>query len=96
MKEFKNLCAPAKIYLVFTLFLCVMALMHDAPFLSVGIKVIFALMWTYILSWLCKKGFSTISWFLVLLPFIVIFLGMLGITHMTNKAQQRQRQRQRQ
>ena len=95
MKELKNLCAPAKIYLVVTLFFCVMALMHDVPFLAVGIKVVFTLMWTCILSWLCKKGYATISWVLVLLPFIVILLGMLGITHMANK-QQRQQRRQHQ
>jgi hypothetical protein len=96
MKGIKNLCAPAKIYLVVTLFFCIMALMRDAPFMAVGIKVVFALIWTCILSWLCKKGLSAISWILILLPFIVIFLGMLGITHMANKEQRRQRQYQRQ
>ena len=85
MKEFKNLCTPAKIYLVVTLFLCVMSLMNDAPVLAVALKVVFAVIWTCILSWLCKKGLSAISWILILLPFIVIFLGMLGITHMANK-----------
>ena len=96
MKELKNLCAPAKIYLVVTLFFCVMALMHDVPFLAVGVKVVFTLIWTRILSWLCKKGYATISWVLVLLPFIVILLGMLGITHMANKQQQQQQQQQHQ
>ena len=94
MNEFKKLCSPAKIYLVVSLFACVMALMHDAPFMMVGIKVVFALIWTCILSWLCKKGFASISWVLILLPFIVIFLGMLGITHMANKEQRRQKQMQ--
>jgi hypothetical protein len=94
MKGIKNLCAPAKIYLVVTLFFCVMALMHDAPFLAVGIKVVFAFIWTYLLGWLCKKGLSAISWILILLPFIVIFLGMLGITHMANKEQRKQHRQQ--
>ena len=85
MKGIKNLCAPAKIYLVVSLFACVMALMHDAPFMMVGIKVVFALIWTCILSWLCKKGFASVSWFLILLPFIAIFLGMIGIIRTANK-----------
>jgi len=96
MKEFKNLCTPAKIYLVVTLFLCVMSLMHDAPVLAVALKVVFAVIWTCILSWLCKKGLSTISWILVLLPFIVILLGILGLTHMENNGQQQQQRQQRQ
>jgi hypothetical protein len=96
MKGIKNLCAPAKIYLVVTLIFCVMALMRDAPFMAVGTKVVFALIWTYILSWLCKKGLSAISWILILLPFIIIFLGMLGITHMANKERHRQQQQLRQ
>jgi hypothetical protein len=94
MKGINKLCTPAKIYLVVSLFACVMALMHDAPFMMVGMKVVFALIWTCILSWLCKKGLTAISWVLILLPFIAIFLGMLGITHMANKAQRRQKQPQ--
>jgi predicted PurR-regulated permease PerM len=96
MKEFKNLCTPAKIYLVVTLFLCVMSLMHDAPVLAVAIKVVFAVIWTCILSWLCKKGLSTISWILVLFPFIVILLGILGMINMENNGQQQQQQQRQQ
>ena len=96
MKEFKNLCTPAKIYLVVTLFLCVMSLMNDAPVLAVALKVVFAVIWTCILSWLCKKGLSTISWILVLFPFIFILLGILGMIHMENNGQQQQYQQQRQ
>jgi F0F1-type ATP synthase assembly protein I len=42
-------------------------------------KLIFAFLWAYILGWLCSKGYKSISWFLVLLPFIMIFLVSFGI-----------------
>ena len=34
---------------------------------------------------LCKKGFKTLSWFLVLLPYIIIALAMLNIFRMSNE-----------
>jgi hypothetical protein len=41
--------------------------------------MLFAFVWTFLLGWLCNKGFKTLSWVLVLLPYIFIALGMLGI-----------------
>jgi hypothetical protein len=37
-------------------------------------KILFGGIWTYLLTWLCKKGYKSVSWFLVLLPFIMIAL----------------------
>ena len=42
-------------------------------------KFIYVLFWTYILNLICKDGHKEISWFLVLLPFLLLFviLGMM-------------------
>lgn len=40
------------------------------------IKVIYILFWTWILNLMCKDGHSGIAWFLVLLPFIMLFVIM--------------------
>ena len=56
--EFKELCTPAKIYLVLAVIACIMALYHHVGVVSVLVKLIFAFIWTYILAWLCKKGYS--------------------------------------
>jgi len=37
-------------------------------------KIIYILFWTWILNLMCKDGKSGIAWFLVLVPFILIFL----------------------
>jgi hypothetical protein len=42
------------------------------------IKIIYVLLWTYILQFLCRKGYSTISWLMVLLPFIGMFI-LIGL-----------------
>lgn len=38
------------------------------------LKVIYVLFWTWILNLICGAGYSGVSWFLVLLPFILLFL----------------------
>jgi hypothetical protein len=42
------------------------------------VKLIYILFWTWILNLICKDGYSTISWFLVLFPFVLSFV-LLGI-----------------
>jgi len=39
-----------------------------------GIKIVYILFWTWILNLMCKDGYSNIAWFLVLLPFILMFI----------------------
>lgn len=37
-------------------------------------KIIYVLIWTYLLNLLCKKGYKTISWVILLLPLIGMFI----------------------
>lgn len=45
------------------------------------VKLIYILFWTWILNLMCKDGHSEISWFLVLLPWILmfVFIGLVMI-----------------
>jgi len=42
------------------------------------VKLIYILFWTYVLNLICKDGHTTLSWLLVLLPWILLFV-MIGI-----------------
>jgi hypothetical protein len=42
------------------------------------VKLMYVLFWTYILNLICKDGHTTLSWLLVLLPWILLFV-MIGI-----------------
>lgn len=42
------------------------------------IKLIYILFWTWILNLICKDGHTSISWLLVLLPWILLFV-MMGL-----------------
>jgi len=80
---FKRLCTPAQIYLVIAVFASIVGLFSGFPFMLVFWKLLFALVWTYILAWLCKKGFKLLSWFLVLLPYIIMLLAFFKLYRVT-------------
>lgn len=88
MKDFDNLCTPAKIYFAIAVIGTLFALFNHVPLFMAFTKLVFAFIWTFILSWLCKKGYTSISWFLVLLPYIIIFLAMLNIYHVSQEHKQ--------
>jgi hypothetical protein len=78
-KTFTELCTPAKIYFSLAILSILLGLFNGFHIVAILTKLFFALLWTYILSWLCKMGFKNLSWFLVLLPFLFIFLVFFGI-----------------
>jgi hypothetical protein len=82
--DFDKLCTPAKIYFGLSVLSCIIMLFNRMSILVIFSKLIFAFLWAFILGWLCSKGYKAISWFLVLLPFIMIFLVSFGImTHIS-------------
>ncbi len=76
--DFSKFCTPAKIYLALAIFGSLMALFNRMPTMTVFFNLLFAFIWAYVLAWLCRKGLKAVSWFLVLLPFIVVFFNMVG------------------
>jgi hypothetical protein len=38
------------------------------------IKILYVLFWTWVLNLICRAGYTTVSWFLVLFPFILFFI----------------------
>ena len=96
LKDFKNLCTPAHLYLVLSVAglivmmfqnagntnsYCVGAYECPVPNTSVIFisKTIYVLFWTFVLNSICKAGYKNVSWFLLLIPFILmaILIGLL-------------------
>lgn len=50
-----------------------------STFIIFVIKFVIILFWTWILNLICNSGHSGIAWFLVLLPFILLFLIVLMV-----------------
>ena len=38
------------------------------------LNAIYILFWSFVLDLMCKAGYSSLSWFVVLLPFILLFV----------------------
>jgi hypothetical protein len=86
MNAFTDLCTPAKIYLILAITGLVSSLFNKFNLVGFGFGIIFMTMWTFILNWICNKGYTVISWFLVVLPLMSAFVLMgMYINHLSNK-----------
>lgn len=53
-------------------------------------KIAYVLFWTWILNLMCKDGHSNIAWFLVILPFVLLFV-ILGLIMLSSDKKPRRR-----
>ena len=51
----------------------------SSTFIIFMIKILVVLIWTWILNLICKAGVPTLSWFLVLLPFLIMFIALAAL-----------------
>ena len=95
VKDFRNLCTPAFVYLVINVIIfisiavqnfgnstqyCVGQYKCQVPntLMMFVFKAVYILFWTFVLNSICKAGHKEVSWFLVLLPIILLFV-ILGL-----------------
>ena len=69
--DFSRFCTPAQLYLILAGISLLTAFFNNFQVITLVVNGIFVLIWGWILNWLCSKGLKTISWILVLLPFIL-------------------------
>ena len=73
--NFSKYCTPALIYLVISVITLVIGAFNQFNILSFIINGIFILLWSWFLNFLCSKGFTIVSWILVVLPILAsVFL----------------------
>jgi F0F1-type ATP synthase assembly protein I len=91
-----ELCTPAQIYFVISIITLILAVIKQFKFSTIMMKLVTIAVWTWFLNFLCSKGYKSVSWFLVLLPFIVMALGFIMImdTAAARAPQQRHPQQQ--
>lgn len=64
------LCTPALVHLVLSI-LGVIVLVFQKAFDGLIWNILFSLVWLWFLTILCNRGYVTLAWVLVLLPFII-------------------------
>ena len=80
-KLFFDLCQPAQLYLLLALLSSIFAIFSRyVKLYQIFLKLLFAIIWTLFLNFLCSKGYGQIAWVLVLLPYILIFILVLSLT----------------
>jgi len=91
---FKKTCSPAQLYFVLGLIAILASLKINVHINSIIINSCLLLLWTYLLNVFCNWGWSGLSWFLVLFPYILlllaIFLLPLVLTKQIKKVEKRQ------
>ncbi len=86
IQDFKNLCAPAIVYLILVVVGILGQIMGGIATISNTIvTIIIAGLWTWLLNFICKSGYTVVSWILVFLPIILyIVLIVFLIKFMSN------------
>ena len=88
LKDFRQLCTPAKVYFAIAVIASIIALVNRFPMMLVIWRLMFAFVWTIVLGYICKKGYKTLAWALVALPYVVLLLEMFRIYNLTEPTRQ--------
>ena len=73
MSLFNTLCTPAKLYLILLVPVYISLVYNKTSVWNILASLIWAPIWTYVLNWLCSKGYSVVSWFFVFIPLAASF-----------------------
>jgi hypothetical protein len=62
-----SLCNPAFIYLVIAIIFLLITIVKSFNMIGTIITLLFMLLWTWVLNYLCINGYSTIAWILLII-----------------------------
>lgn len=94
-RTYNSLCKPAQFYLIISMVGYVFMIFqnlnskstftlgtyqcsHENPSYILLVNAIYIMVWTWVLNMICKIN-PNISWVIVLLPFVILFLAMMMI-----------------
>ena len=88
-----TLCNPAMLYLILSIIVILMGFSAQVQVGVFVVKLLWMVVWVYLLNLLCSKGYTTVSWVLVLLPFILIAFMALMMLEVTRRLGHRAHER---
>lgn len=83
--DFLSDCTPAKLYAILAIFSIVGTIFSGISMFQILGSVIGSAIWLFLLNWLCGKGFTWLSWFLVLFPFIILIGALIAMIFIVTK-----------
>jgi len=72
-----NLCTPAFVHFVIGIITLLLAIGYGMGMFAIIADIILILIGTWFLNYLCTKDLKGLSWFLVILPFLFLFVSLL-------------------
>ena len=79
-----KLCTPAYLYFVVSIITLIIGAFMNFNLSSFLMNGLFIFVWSWFLNFLCKKGFTVVSWILVIIPylfllFVLFFVGVAAL-----------------
>lgn len=79
-----NFCTPAFLYFVVSTLGILGSLFMGGSAATIIMGFLWVVLFSYLLNWLCSKGYNMVSWVLVALPMLLsVFMLMLMIANKT-------------
>ena len=80
-----HLCNPALLYFILAVMSILALIIQKGSATVIVGKIIGVLLWTWFLNYVCGKGFTNVSWGLVIAPHVIIFIALAsGIVKMSD------------
>ena len=68
--QFKKYCSPAQLYLVLAAIGLILGFFQNFKIVTLIVHSVFVILFGFLLNLICKKGYTSISWVIVALPFV--------------------------
>ena len=74
--EISNLCTPSLIYFVISIIYLIINSFKKFNVMFIIFNIIIIVVWSLFLNFLCSMGYSAISWLILILPFLFIYVKL--------------------
>ena len=80
-----SLCTPALLYFGLAILSILLLIINKTSALIVFGNIVGVLLWTWFLNFFCNKGFTIVSWVLVISPYVIILIALAtGVIKMSD------------
>jgi hypothetical protein len=84
--KFPELCLPSILYLIISLITIIVFAWVNFSFLTILFKLLWALIWSWFLNWICSTGHPGVAWGIFLFPYILIIFTLLIVIEIYGNA----------
>jgi len=75
--KISNLCTPSLIYFIISVIFLIISSLKNFNLISTIFNIVIIAIWSLVLNFLCSIGYSSIAWFILILPFIFFYFVIM-------------------